>query len=317
MEERQVSVDGQPHPLPSPFMVAATQNPVEYEGTYPLPEAQLDRFLLKVVLPLPQRDDEVQVLRRHASGFDPRDLAAAGIRPAATVADLDAGVAAVREVAISDEVATYIVDIARATRVSPVPRAGRLAARRHRADGDQPGLGLARRAHLRDPRRRQGPRARHPRPPALAAPGGRARGRRRGCGARERARVGARPPLMAITWRTVVLALLGLAPVAVWPHASTVRWWVLLVVVLVALDVLLASRPRVLTIVRGEPTQVRLGETTSSSLWVTNTSGRGVRGLLRDAWPPVGRGGGCRAHPRGAPARAGAPHHPPRAHPAR
>jgi len=119
MEERQVSVDGQPHPLPSPFMVAATQNPVEYEGTYPLPEAQLDRFLLKVVLPLPQRDDEVQVLRRHASGFDPRDLAAAGIRPVATVADLDAGVAAVREVAISDEVATYIVDIARATRVSP------------------------------------------------------------------------------------------------------------------------------------------------------------------------------------------------------
>ena len=88
---------------------------------------------------------------------------------------------------------------------------------------------------------------------------------------------------MAITWRTVVLALLGLVPVAVWPHASTVRWWVLLVVVLVALDVLLASRPRVLTIVRGEPTQVRLGETTSSSLWVTNTSGRGVRGLLRDA----------------------------------
>jgi uncharacterized protein (DUF58 family) len=91
---------------------------------------------------------------------------------------------------------------------------------------------------------------------------------------------------MAITWRTVVLALLGLVPVAVWPHASTVRWWVLLVVVLVALDVLLASRPGVLTIVRGEPTQVRLGETTSSSLWVTNTSGRGVRGLLRDAWPP-------------------------------
>ena len=119
MEERQVSVDGHPHPLPSPFMVAATQNPVEYEGTYPLPEAQLDRFLLKVVLPLPGRDDEVQVLRRHANGFDPRDLAAAGIRPVASVADLDAGVAAVRAVSISDEVAAYIVDIARATRVSP------------------------------------------------------------------------------------------------------------------------------------------------------------------------------------------------------
>jgi MoxR-like ATPase len=119
MEERQVSVEGHPHPLPTPFMVAATQNPVEYEGTYPLPEAQLDRFLLKVVLPVPQRADEVLVLRRHASGFDPRDLAAAGIRPVATVADLDAGVAAVRDVTVSDEVAAYVVDIARATRVSP------------------------------------------------------------------------------------------------------------------------------------------------------------------------------------------------------
>ncbi len=119
MEERQVSVDGEPHPLPVPFMVAATQNPVEYEGTYPLPEAQLDRFLLKVVLPVPERSDEVQVLRRHASGFDPRDLRAAGIRPAATAADLEAGCAAVRTVTVSDEVAAYIVDIARATRVSP------------------------------------------------------------------------------------------------------------------------------------------------------------------------------------------------------
>ena len=84
MEERQVSIDGRPHRLPTPFMVAATQNPVEYEGTYPLPEAQLDRFLLKVVLPLPPREDEVKVLRRHASGFDPRDLATADIRPVAS-----------------------------------------------------------------------------------------------------------------------------------------------------------------------------------------------------------------------------------------
>ncbi len=119
MEERQVSVDGHPHPLPLPFMVAATQNPVEYEGTYPLPEAQLDRFLLKVVLPLPPREDEVQVLRRHATGFDPRHLAAAGIRPVAGAADLEAGAAAVQAVTVSDEVAGYVVDIARATRTSP------------------------------------------------------------------------------------------------------------------------------------------------------------------------------------------------------
>lgn len=119
MEERQVSVDGTAHLLPSPFLVAATQNPVEYEGTYPLPEAQLDRFLLKVVLPLPPRDDEIQVLRRHAGGFDPRDLRAAGIAPVASVADLAAGAQAVTTVELSDEITAYIVDIARATRLSP------------------------------------------------------------------------------------------------------------------------------------------------------------------------------------------------------
>ncbi|NHN56534.1 MoxR family ATPase [Calidifontibacter sp. DB0510] len=119
MEERQVTVDGMPRALPSPFLVAATQNPVEYEGTYPLPEAQLDRFLLKVTVPLPQRADEIQVLQRHAAGFDPRDLAAAGVQPVASIADLDAGAAAIREVQVRSDVAAYIVDIARATRQSP------------------------------------------------------------------------------------------------------------------------------------------------------------------------------------------------------
>ncbi|XVX19372.1 AAA family ATPase [Actinomycetota bacterium] len=119
MEERQVSVEGSPRPLPVPFLVAATQNPVEYEGTYPLPEAQLDRFLLKVLLDLPPRDDEIAVVQRHAAGFDPRDLQAASIRPVASGADLEAGADAVRKVEIAPEVAAYIVDIARATRTSP------------------------------------------------------------------------------------------------------------------------------------------------------------------------------------------------------
>ncbi|GAA5158230.1 AAA family ATPase [Ornithinimicrobium tianjinense] len=119
MEERQVTVDGTSHALPAPFLVAATQNPVEYEGTYPLPEAQLDRFLLKVVLPPPPRDEEVEVLVRHARGFDPRDLAAAGVRPVASVDDLAAGAAAVRRVQVSPEVIGYVVDLARATRATP------------------------------------------------------------------------------------------------------------------------------------------------------------------------------------------------------
>ncbi|GAA0988446.1 Magnesium-chelatase 38 kDa subunit [Nocardioides aquaticus] len=119
MEEGQVSVDGVSRPLPRPFLVAATQNPVEHEGTYPLPEAQLDRFLLKVVLPIPGREDEMEILRRHADGFDPRDVAAAGVRPVAGAEDVLAGQQAVTRVQVAPEVAGYVVDIARATRQSP------------------------------------------------------------------------------------------------------------------------------------------------------------------------------------------------------
>jgi MoxR-like ATPase len=119
MEERQVTVDGEGRRLPDPFVVVATQNPVEYEGTYPLPEAQLDRFLLKLTVPLPSRDDEVGVLTRHADGFDPRDLRAAGLRPVAGQAELAAGRAAVGRVALAPEVVGYVVDLARATRSSP------------------------------------------------------------------------------------------------------------------------------------------------------------------------------------------------------
>ena len=119
MEERQVSVDGQPRLLPDPFIVAATMNPVEYEGTYTLPEAQLDRFLLKLTMPLPGRDVEVEVLQRHAQGFDPRDLAGAGLRQVAGPEDLRAGQEAVAKVRVDPEVLAYVVDIARATRTSP------------------------------------------------------------------------------------------------------------------------------------------------------------------------------------------------------
>ena len=119
MEEGQVSVDGVSRKVPAPFLVAATQNPVEYEGTYPLPEAQLDRFLLKVVLPIPERDQELEILRRHAAGFDPRDVRAAGVTAVAGPADIAAGQAAVKTVQVTPEVVGYIVDIARATRESP------------------------------------------------------------------------------------------------------------------------------------------------------------------------------------------------------
>ena len=119
MEERQVSVDGIGRRLPDPFLVAATQNPVEYEGTYPLPEAQLDRFLLKLTLDLPERGQEIEVIRRHAAGFNPSDLADAGVSAAASTEDVLAARRSVWEVTIAPEVVAYIVDLARATRQSP------------------------------------------------------------------------------------------------------------------------------------------------------------------------------------------------------
>jgi MoxR-like ATPase len=118
MEERQVSIEGQPRALPDPFIVVATQNPVEYEGTYPLPEAQLDRFLLKLHVGYPSAEQEQAVLVRHDEGMDPHDLAT-HIRPVASAADLRAARPLVDAVRVDPEVLAYLVAISRATRESP------------------------------------------------------------------------------------------------------------------------------------------------------------------------------------------------------
>ncbi|HYZ11114.1 MAG TPA: MoxR family ATPase, partial [Actinomycetota bacterium] len=119
MEERQVSVEGETHPLPDPFIVLATENPVEYEGTYPLPEAQVDRFLLKVEIPYPAAEAERAVLRMHDQGTDPHDLDALGVTAVAGPADLAEGRRAVVAVRVSDELIGYVVELAAATRRSP------------------------------------------------------------------------------------------------------------------------------------------------------------------------------------------------------
>ncbi len=119
MEERQVSVEGQARALPDPFVVIATQNPIEHEGTYPLPEAQLDRFLLKLSVGYPNAEQEQTVLARHDAGLDPHDLAAAGVRAVASLADLDAARSAVAAIRCEEPVLGYIVALARATRESP------------------------------------------------------------------------------------------------------------------------------------------------------------------------------------------------------
>jgi MoxR-like ATPase len=116
MEERQVTIDGQRHPLPQIFLVLATQNPVEYEGTYPLPEAQLDRFFLKVLVGYPSEAEEEQIVLRHHAGFDPRELSRAGLARVK-----DSGVILrcreeVQKVTVEPGIARYIVQIVRATR---------------------------------------------------------------------------------------------------------------------------------------------------------------------------------------------------------
>jgi MoxR-like ATPase len=117
MEERHVTVDGTPHALPVPFLVAATQNPIEYEGTYPLPEAQLDRFLFKLIVAYPSADQEQAMLSRHHAGFDPHALT--GVQAVADAADLEAARVEIDGIVVDEAVLAYLVSLARATRESP------------------------------------------------------------------------------------------------------------------------------------------------------------------------------------------------------
>ena len=130
MEERRVTIDGQPYQLPPPFIVFATQNPIDFEGTYPLPEAQQDRFLMKVLVDYPDAEAEGDVLRRHHGGFKPQSLEAAGIQPVVDANDLAAMQAQVQNTTVDEKVFSYIYETVKATRTSndllvgASPRAG-------------------------------------------------------------------------------------------------------------------------------------------------------------------------------------------------
>jgi len=118
MEERQVTIEGERHLLDEPFMVLATQNPVEYEGTYPLPEAQLDRFMFKVLVDYPPEAVEHEILRRYHTGFDARHLDATGIQPIIRPADLPALRQEIQQVKVETGIFGYITQIAIASRRS-------------------------------------------------------------------------------------------------------------------------------------------------------------------------------------------------------
>ncbi len=121
MEERGVSLEGEQQALPDPFLVLATQNPVEYEGTYPLPEAQQDRFLFKAVLDYPSPEVELEVLRRWNSGIELRDPVAAGVEPVLDAAAVAECRKEVQGILVDEDVQRYIIELAVATR-----RAGEL-----------------------------------------------------------------------------------------------------------------------------------------------------------------------------------------------
>ena len=114
MQDRQVTVDGTSRALPHPFVVVATQNPVESQGTYPLPEAQLDRFLVKLTVSDPPRDVERTIVKNHATGFDPSDLSA--LEAATSPAELLAMQQLAEKVRADDSLIAYIVDLTRKTR---------------------------------------------------------------------------------------------------------------------------------------------------------------------------------------------------------
>ena len=130
MQERQVTVDGETRPLPAGFTVFASQNPVEYEGTYPLPEAQLDRFLLKVVVGYPGEEAERAILDRYVDGFSADRAETYGIRPVLAGSEVIALRAAVAQVRVEPTVRDYVTRIVRATReeasfaLGASPRAG-------------------------------------------------------------------------------------------------------------------------------------------------------------------------------------------------
>jgi MoxR-like ATPase len=118
MEERQVTIDGEPHKLSPLFTVLATQNPIEYEGTYPLPEAQLDRFVMKILVGYPNEVEEVQVVSNWNAGFNARRLEDLDIRPLNDTSVLLECRSRIRRITVEEGIQRYIVSIIRATRAA-------------------------------------------------------------------------------------------------------------------------------------------------------------------------------------------------------
>ncbi len=119
MQERQVTIEGNTQKLNPDFTLFATQNPIEYEGTYPLPEAQLDRFSLKIIIDYPSEQDEIRILRQHHEGFDDADLQAAGIAATVSAQQLGDCRREILGIEVTDDMMKYVAGITRSTREHP------------------------------------------------------------------------------------------------------------------------------------------------------------------------------------------------------
>jgi len=139
MQERQITIDGERFALGDNFMVIATQNPIEQQGTYPLPEAQLDRFLFKHILSYPERDDEIRIVEQHGLRTGSPTLKDLGLKPVVTKKSLSTAAQIISHIRLTDEVTHYVVDLVRGTRNNPLfetgasPRAAAMIASASRA----------------------------------------------------------------------------------------------------------------------------------------------------------------------------------------
>ena len=166
MEERQVTLDGKTRKLDPCYLVIATQNPVEQEGTYRLPEAQLDRFLLKIDMGYPSHEEELEILSRYNAGVDLRDVSA--LQPVISAEELLEMRKMLPQVVADERILHYITGLIEGTRTSPLLDLGASAPRLGCALALRQGRGAARRSRLRDSRRREGSGTRCALPPPFS-----------------------------------------------------------------------------------------------------------------------------------------------------
>jgi len=285
MEERSVTIDGAVHPLPEGFTVFATMNPIELEGTFPLPEAQLDRFLMKIRVGEIDAAAEREVVARVAAGMDPWALASSGIRRGITSADLAAARAAVRKIAVEEHVQEYLVEIVRRTRKHSAVALGastRAAVALLNASRARSRL---HRTRVRHSRRREGIGAIRSRASTehrtRSANGERRRVPRhcRDSGGHTGTAHPSRVKVMRPTRRLVTLLALAALPAALATRIPTLSWWVVAFDValfsVVAVDARRARRTRAgLAIRRSHPTWVQRAREFEVVLELQNSTDR-------------------------------------------